>query len=315
MYYYYMYNFIIESDFEIQACDKLIFPSKNNKFEIIKYRRLTQEKKAEIYYCSTYDMFTLKYYPLVAYETDKYIILRYLDYYFVAISLNDNEIIVDLDSVDPKMSVNVAIGGALSICMFLLGYIPLHATALEYCKKPLVFIAPSKTGKSTLAYNLIQNGCQSITDDVLPIKTCDNQLVCYSSKNLKIKIDTFLSNQFNIPLEEVNIVTPLENKYWHPLPIGVHSRKNFKIGYLFYLNPSKQNENVSITALPRVEAIRTLFENVHFIHFLPKAKRGYLLEQILFFFKDITIYSVNYEKKYDAIPNILDSVFEFVKKN
>ena len=126
-----MYNFIIESDFEIQACDKLIFPSKNNKFEIIKYRRLTQEKKAEIYYCSTYDMFTLKYYPLVAYETDKYIILRYLDYYFVAISLNDNEIIVDLDSVDPKMSVNVAIGGALSICMFLLGYIPLHATALE----------------------------------------------------------------------------------------------------------------------------------------------------------------------------------------
>ena len=128
-----MYNFIIESDFEIQACDKLIFPSKNNKFEIIKYRRLTQEKKAEIYYCSTYDMFTLKYYPLVAYETDKYIILRYLDYYFVAISLNDNEIIVDLDSVDPKMSVNVAIKEqSPEICM---AAVKRNGHALQFVKE------------------------------------------------------------------------------------------------------------------------------------------------------------------------------------
>ncbi len=312
MYYYYIYNFIIESDFEISLFEDYADIPRASNLTVIKLRRLNKEKKDEIFSAKTWDILTMKYFPLIPYGTEKHIVLKFLDLYFVAVSLTGKEIIVDLDSKDPKMSINVAMGGALSICMALHGYSPLHAMAVEYNKKPLVFIAPSKTGKSTLEYFFLNNGCKSITDDVLPVKLLNDKSTCFSSKNLKIKTDTKLASRFNIPLDISNIVTPLENKYWLSLSLEQHSHINHNLEYIFYLNPSNDYEEVLLTPISKIDSINMLVENLHFVQFYPKTKRNEAIKNVLINFKNIDVYSVNYKKEFHNITKIIDVIYSFV---
>ena len=316
MFYYYLYDFIIESDFRIKACECEMY--KNSKLQnmnnVIKYRKLTQAKKKEIYECTNWSYLTLKYYPLIAYETDKYIILRYLDLYFVAVSIGTKEIFVDINSVDSKMSINVALGGALSICMYTVGYLPIHASSVDYNNNPIIFIAPSKTGKSTLQHYMLESGCKSITDDVLPIKIYNEDILCYSSKNLKIKIDKFLANRFNISVEESDIVTNLEDKYWMSLNSDIHSNKNYRIRYMFLLAPSTYCSDVMIQKISKIEKLQTIIENCHFIQFTPNRSRNEIINNVVNIFKDIDIYKISYEKKYNIIPRIIEKVIDFSKQ-
>lgn len=312
MYCYYVYDFIIESDFEISIFEEYADIPKSSNSTIIKFRKLNKEKKNEIFSAKTWDILTCNYFPLIPYITEKHIILKFLDLYFVAVSLTGKEIIVDLDSKDSKMSVNVAMGGALSICMALHEYSPLHAMAVEYNKKPLVFIAPSKTGKSTLEHFFLNNGCKSITDDVLPVKLLNNKSTCFSSKNLKIKTDTKLASLFNIPLNISNIVTPLENKYWLSIPSEQHSHINHNLKYIFYLNPSNDYKDVLLTPISKINSINLLVENLHYVQFYPKNERDKAIKNILINFKNIDIYSVNYKKEFDNITKIVDAIYNFV---
>lgn len=314
MFYYYLYDFIIESDFKIKACECEMYKYSKlqNINNVIKYRKLTYTKKKEIYECTNWSYLTLKYYPLIAYETNKYIILRYLDLYFVAISRSAKEIFVDIDSVDSKMSINVALGGALSICMYTVGYLPIHASSVDYNNNPIVFIAPSKTGKSTLQHYMLKSGCKSITDDVLPIKIYNEEILCYSSKNLKIKIDKFLANRLNISVEESNIVTDLENKYWMSLNPDVRSHKNYKLKYMFLLDPSTYCRDVTIQKISKIEKFHTVIANCHFIQFTPDESRNEIIHNIVNIFKYIDIYKISYEKKYNIIPQVIKEVFDFV---
>lgn len=313
MYHYYAYDFIIESDFAIPVFEDYAFFPKDCESSVIKIRKLNKTEKEEIFNDSNSVVLTTKYYPLIAYRTNKHIVLKCLDFYFVAVSLTGKEIFVDLDSVDSQMAINVAMGGALSICMFLHGYSPLHATAVEYNEKPLVFIAPSKTGKSTLAHFFLDKGCKSITDDVLPIKLLNNHASCFSAKNLKIKTDTKLASIFNITLDIVNIVTPLENKYWLSLPPEKHSSNNHNLNCIFYLNPSDDYNDVSITPISKIDSIKLLIENLHFIQFYPKEKREKIIDDVLINFRNVDVYAVNYRKEFCNITKIINVIYDFIK--
>ena len=312
MYFYYAYDFIIESDFPIPVFEDYSTLPKDCKSSMIKIRKIDKREKEEIINANDCNLLTMKYYPLIAYRTSKHIVLKCLDLYFVAVSLTGEEIYIDLDSEDSQMAINVAMGGALSICMFLHGYSPLHATAVEYNDKPLVFIAPSKTGKSTLEHFFLNKGCKSIADDVLPVKFFNNNGYCFSAKNLKIKTDTKLASIFNIPLDIANIVTPLEDKYWLSLSPEKHSFSNHNLNCIFYLNPSNDYNDVFITPISKIDSIKLLIENLHFVQFYPKEKREKILDSVLINFKNVDIYSVNYKKEFCNITKIIDVIYDFI---
>lgn len=311
MYYYYAYNFIIESDFQIPIFEGCAPDLINIDVESISIRKLTKEKKDEILEKEVCSILSMKYPPLTPYLTDKYLILKCLNMYLVVVDLSGERIYVDLDSIDPAMSMNVALGGALSICMAIHGYTPLHAMAVEYKNKPLTFIAPSKAGKSTLEYYLINNGCKSITDDVLPVKMLNNIPTCFSSKYLKIKIDTKLASMFEIPLDIKNIVTPYENKYWLSLPFEKHSQINHSLNCFFYLNPSNDHQDFSITRISRLDSINLIVKNLHFIQFYPTNLRNQAVKNALENLKNINFYSINYKKKFENIAKIIDATLHF----
>lgn len=61
------------------------------------------------------------------------------------------------------------LGRVLSTTMYLDGWLPLHASAVETRAGIVAFLAPKGYGKSTLALALVGAGAHLVTDDTLPV--------------------------------------------------------------------------------------------------------------------------------------------------
>jgi hypothetical protein len=60
-------------------------------------------------------------------------------------------------------------------------FVLLHCSAVEIDDKAIVFLAPFKSGKSTLTNYMCNHGARLIADDVLPTFIKDNQIMCATS--------------------------------------------------------------------------------------------------------------------------------------
>src|SRR5919202_2949720 len=73
----------------------------------------------------------------------------------------------------PDTSEEVArhdtLGIVLSMALHAAGLLPLHGSAVAIGGAGVAFLAPSGTGKSTLALALVRGGARMLTDDTLPV--------------------------------------------------------------------------------------------------------------------------------------------------
>ena len=83
-------------------------------------------------------------------------------------------------------------------CLFAQrGMLPIHASAVRYDKKTILFPGISKVGKSSLAASLIKNNGQLITEDIAAIKFSKNLAMLYPSYPL-IKLSKDINQQMKI---------------------------------------------------------------------------------------------------------------------
>jgi len=135
----------------------------------------------------------------------------------------------------------------------------IHAGGVEINNKPVLFIAPSYGGKSTLTNHFIQQGHTMISDDRVPLKEVGTDIFVTSSYNyhrpyrrmedLGVKVDNFL----------------LERKKLHKV---------------YVLTAGEATEKVAFKQLKGVDTFAALQYNFDFILPLNKARSFELIAKI-----------------------------------
>lgn len=98
----------------------------------------------------------------------------------VLISADGRHILCCPESSVPTESFYVyLLGQALSFALLMLGFEPLHATAIEVDGQAVALLAESGNGKSTLAAAFVAAGYSVLTDDVLMVHPSGRNFLAY----------------------------------------------------------------------------------------------------------------------------------------
>ncbi len=105
---------------------------------------------------------------------------------------NNNQIIFEKykDSTYDDIRV-LLLSIVLGIVLHKKDKFPLHASAVEYNGKAVLFAGPCGIGKSTLAAGFMKRGCKLISDDITVIENVDNKFLAIPSfPQIKLWIDS-----------------------------------------------------------------------------------------------------------------------------
>ena len=160
----------------------------------------------------------------------------------------------------------------------------IHAGSVEIDNKPVLFIAPSYGGKSTLTDYFLKQGHVMVSDDRVPLKEVNSQIIAQSSypyhrpyrkmEDLGVRVDKFM----------------LESKELHKI---------------YVLEPAEASAEVSFTRLKGIQSFSALQYNFDFSLELNKASSFELMAKIA---SKVPIYQISFpwdltklDKVYQAI--------------
>ena len=95
---------------------------------------------------------------------------------------NGNRIVINHNSdIEPKETLPFLYSYCIGVLLYQREMIPLHGSAILTEKGAILFIGPSRAGKSLTAAALSKRGFQVISDDICAIKVVDNKPVLVPS--------------------------------------------------------------------------------------------------------------------------------------
>jgi hypothetical protein len=120
-------------------------------------------------------------------------------------------------------------------------FVLLHGSAIEIDGKSILFLAPYKSGKSTLTHYIYKQGHHLITDDILPTFVEDNQLY-YTP-----------SHPYSRPFRQAQSIGYKVTKFKHTFG---------KIDKIYIIRDSHQDDNsITITPLQGIEKFKLIKQN------------------------------------------------------
>ena len=178
--------------------------------------------------------------------------------------LGANEIVVDLaPGAEMARVVQLVLGPAIGALLHLRGVFALHASAVEIGGRAVLFIGNKGRGKSTLAAKMYDMGHRFISDDIVPITICEDQLlVSPGYPQLKLWPDTIRAMGRN-PESLPRLFGKIEKRYrileerfqGSPVPLAG----------IYHLRETEHE--VRIEKLGPQEAFMTLQQNIYAARF------------------------------------------------
>jgi hypothetical protein len=132
-----------------------------------------------------------------------------------------------LPSVEPWRWQRLLFAQVLPLASLLSGLELFHASAVDLDGRALVFIAPSGTGKTSVAVHLVASGASFLTDDVVAVERSGGEIVVHPGGGLASVVASEL--EVLSELERLRLGTPIgesekihldANLQDHPTPLG-----------------------------------------------------------------------------------------------
>lgn len=161
----------------------------------------------------------------------------------------------------------------------------LHAGAIEIDDKPILFIAPSTGGKSTMTDYFIKQGHGLISDDKVPTYIEDKQFIAVPSHPHHRPYRRFEDLGYRV-----------DNMFNHPKPI-----------HAFYSLVKNDNNEVTITEVNGYKKFATLLPNYLFsFSYLRTQRLQYLAEMV----NNIPLYEIKRPWDMDRLSDVHDAIVQ-----
>jgi len=169
-------------------------------------------------------------------------------------------------------------------------YYFLHAGAIEVDKKPILFIANSFGGKSTLTDYFIKKGHTFISDDKVGVYKRDDKIFCVPSY------------PFHRPYRKLEDLGQKVDKF---------SKSNKEIFCIFNLVKSESNSEVNISKISGIEKFKALRYATDIDLAVNKENRFNLLTSIA---NNVNIYNISIPWNLDRLEEVYMNICMYVKK-
>lgn len=211
----------------------------------------------------------------------------------------------------PK-AVKTVLNVGLAAATFLRGELPFHAGAASLDGQFFGILAPSGTGKSTMLWALVQAGALFGNDDLLTVRisteSINNLPLGMPSVSLYPKLcapSLEMCGDQSIACETF----PNSNEYWMHIVPSQRLLEAESLRCFFLLEPDESATKVTSRQWHEGEAAFTLAHHLHAVQFGrafvgPKKLEGLLLKIAV----TIPIYVLNYPKRYDQIPAVIETI-------
>ncbi len=220
---------------------------------------------------------------------------------------NGEHILIDKSlkyNIKDNLIETYLLGSAIGALLIQKGYLLFHGNALEKDGKAVVCLGDSGVGKSTLAYILMKNGWNLISDDLVAIDT--NQNVLPGIPRIKLWQDAI--NFFEIDTNKLTKVAKGYDKFVIPRENIFYSFKKAKIDKFFVLGRNNLEEIHSNQICSKKDCLISLINNYYrpnFVKHLNCEEKNFLLVNKLI--NSLPIYKL-------YLPNNLRIVDDFVCK-
>lgn len=196
---------------------------------------------------------------------------------------------------------------ALSFALVKNGFEPLHATAVVVAGRVAVFLGDCGFGKSTLAAAFLQAGHRLLTDDLLVLCVCHDELVAYPGSP-RIKLFPELARRFfmgNCTAVSMNphaqkVILALENDSACSVPVPITA--------IYALAPRTIGESIEIAPLTPKDAFMALlgssFNRV--VRDPARSRRQFEWTQTVT--RTLLVKSLSYPRTFQHLPLLVDAV-------
>ncbi len=202
-------------------------------------------------------------------------------------------------------------GSAMGAVLHQRNMLPLHASAVEYHGKCLLFTGPSGRGKSTLAAGFQKRGHPILADDICALSGMDNGRAHAVPGFPQIKLWEDMLRELNQPVSELKSIRAgrVLNKFYVPLTRGFD--QDLPVHAMFVLD-SHNVEDFHMTRLTGMQKIEALIENTYRVHFLD----GFMMRKAHFGLcrktaDAVTVYSIKRPQKPCRVD--LDKLMDLVE--
>jgi hypothetical protein len=215
----------------------------------------------------------------------------------IIIDFNNRLISIYINNKDEAELLPFLFQADVVSCILNYENIPIiHASSVVECNERLwAFMAPSKTGKSTMGTYFVSKGCKYFTDDILPIYIENGKVKTYQSL-LPLKLREESNNYFRSTCCHMNF------KFAKNVEHDITS--------IFFLRPKEDVNSVQIQLEDEKSALRLLLQNLHLHTVKLNGANSKKIAKIVLCSKQVPIYSLYYKKNYENLESIYQKVME-----
>jgi hypothetical protein len=228
------------------------------------------------------------------------------------INLEGTVISVDVEDNYLEWAALWVMSKGLSVCTAFQGGLPLHAAGVEIEDHYIGIMAPSGTGKSTLLWTLLQQGCRFGNDDMIPLHIESNRVVAVPSSASYPKIGRALLQKHGPQATPFRRVQADEEEFWMLIERKSRVKTARPLKALFLLQPDSHMElhqEVIIDRLPEDVLIPLLLENMHALWLIHRQlDKNTLLSQCAVIARTTPVHVLRYRKCFEVLPNLATAI-------
>lgn len=196
---------------------------------------------------------------------------------------------------------------ALSFSLVKNGFEPLHATVVVVAGKAAVFLGNCGFGKSTLAAAFVQAGHRLLTDDLLVLCVCHDELVAYpGSPRIKLFPELarrfFMGNCTAVPMNPraQKVILALENDSACTVPVPITA--------IYALAPRPIGESIEIAPLTPKDAFMAMLGSSFNRVVRDPARPRRQFEWTETVTRTLLVKSLSYPRTFQHLPLVVDAV-------
>lgn len=226
-------------------------------------------------------------------------------------TVSDKEIIVNPQTgLNQNFLVSLIFGYGFAILFHHRGFFVLHANAVEMDGGSVLFLGANGVGKSTTTVNLVKNGYNLLSDDILVLKIKDNEIPLVLSGLPQIKLwPEVIINMDENPEEMPKINSNTDKRYYHFIDNFSNDPKPIKAIYLI-----EEGKQTLITDIDSQTSLMGLIKGSYCLGLFDEIELYKNFKECSKIAKNVPIKSLKVKYSFEELPKLVEMIEEDVKK-
>ena len=211
-------------------------------------------------------------------------------------------------ATEPKSVSDEALDLVLSLPMayllFLRGALPIHACAVAWAGRAVALMAPSLTGKSTLAAACLRTGASLVSDDLLPLRPADG---VYFADPAPMTMRLSQASLAEVSVAGAELVRPTPPGWKHLLAIPQAPPDPVEMAAVVLLERSDALPAGPFTLTP-AEAVARLSGQLFGLSMLDRAEQRDALQRLVRLVDTTRVLGLRIPNRMDGLPAAVSEV-------